>query len=65
MRQEPGGQTMKLEGLRSQTSCTRRPGKSDSKPSVVSPNHLQQQFNVAVPNQAWVTDITSIRTYEG
>jgi putative transposase len=29
------------------------------------PNHLKQCFNVEKPNEAWVTDITYIRTYEG
>ena len=33
--------------------------------SLRLPNHLQQQFEVAQPNKAWVTDITYIRTYEG
>ena len=56
---------MQLEGLRSQTGYKRRPGKSGGKPSVVSPNRLQQQFDVSVPNQAWVTDITYIRPYAG
>jgi len=32
---------------------------------VVAPNHLNQQFDVAGPNQVWVTDITYIRTHEG
>jgi len=26
------------------------------------PNRLQRQFTVSAPNQAWVTDITYIRT---
>lgn len=56
---------MKHEGLRSQTGYHRRPGKRYGKPSVVAPNHLQQQFDVAMPNQVWVTDITYIRTHEG
>ena len=43
---------MKEEGLRSQTGYRRRPGKH-GRPSVVA------------PNQAWVTDITYIRTHEG
>lgn len=34
-------------------------------PSIVSPNHLNRQFNTTAPNRAWVTDITYIRTYEG
>lgn len=53
------------EGLRSQTGYHRRPGKRYGKPSVVAPNHLQQQFDVLEPNKVWVTDITYIRTHEG
>ena len=55
---------MKAEGLRSQTGYRRRPGKH-CRPSVVAPNQLEQQFDVEAPNQAWVTDITYIRTHEG
>ena len=55
---------MKQEGLRSQTGYRRRTGRY-SKPSVIAPNQLEQQFDVAAPNQAWVTDITYIRTHEG
>lgn len=32
------------------------------RPSIVSSNHLQRQFNVEQPDRAWVTDITYIRT---
>ncbi len=32
---------------------------------MVAPNVLEQQFSVEMPNQAWVTDITYIRTHEG
>ena len=35
------------------------------KPSVLVPNRLEQYFSVASPDQAWVTDITYIRTNEG
>lgn len=31
---------------------------------IVTPNRLQQQFSVAAPNKAWVTDITYIKTHE-
>ena len=55
---------MRVEGLRSQTGYRRRRG-SFGKPAVVAPNRLEQQFDVQMPNQAWVTDITYIRTYEG
>ena len=43
----------------------RAQGQRYGRPSVVAPNHVQQQFDVPVPNQVWVTDITYIRTYEG
>ncbi|SDS83415.1 putative transposase [Halopseudomonas litoralis] len=56
---------MRCEGLRSQTGYRRRPGHYGGKPAIVSPNHLDRQFDVSAPNVAWVTDITYIRTYEG
>ena len=56
---------MCADGLHSQTGYQRRPGKRYGKPSVVVPNHVQQQFNVREPNKIWVTDITYIRTHEG
>jgi putative transposase len=31
----------------------------------VVPNRLQRQFSTATPDEAWVTDITYIRTHEG
>lgn len=36
-----------------------------SKPSELAPNVLQRNFDVSKPNEAWVTDITYIRTWEG
>jgi len=56
---------LKLEGLRSQTGCRRRPGVRGGKPAVVAPNHLQRRFTVTEPNQAWVTGIAYILTHEG
>lgn len=56
---------MRTEGLRSQSGYRRRPAPRGGRPSVVAPNRLRQQFNVAEPNRVWVTDITYIRTYEG
>lgn len=35
------------------------------RPSIVTPNLLQREFNVTSPNQVWVTDITYIRTWQG
>lgn len=56
---------MRSEGLRSKTGYGRRPGGRAGKPSDVSPNHLQRQFDVQEPNKVWVTDITYLRTHEG
>lgn len=42
-----------------------RPRYRAGKPAAAAPNRLQRQFTVALPAQAWVTDITYIRTYEG
>ena len=36
-----------------------------SVPSILAPNHLQREFTVDHPNQAWVTDFTYIRTWQG
>ena len=55
---------MKQEGLQAQIGYRRRPGHY-GKAAVVAANHLEQNFDVAAPNQAWVTDITYIRTHEG
>ncbi|WP_207907341.1 IS3 family transposase [Paucimonas lemoignei] len=35
------------------------------RPSILSPNRLNREFTVEAPNQAWVTDITYIRTWQG
>ena len=43
----------------------KRPRYKVGKPSLVAPNQLQRQFQHDEPDQAWVTDITYIRTHEG
>jgi len=43
----------------------KQPHQRYTKPSVVSPNRLKQQFTVDSADHSWVTDITYIRTYEG
>lgn len=35
------------------------------KPSITSPNLLEQKFTAEAPNEKWVTDITQVRTHEG
>jgi putative transposase len=56
---------MRIEGLRAQVGYGRRPRHRGGKPSVIAPNVLDRQFQVASPNTHWVTDITYIRTHEG
>ena len=55
---------MKAAGLKAQVGYRKPRSKSGSE-SVASPNHLQRQFDRQAPNEAWVTDITHIRTHEG
>lgn len=43
----------------------KRPRYRAGKPAVAAPNRLQRQFTFEHPDQAWVTDITYIRTDEG
>jgi putative transposase len=43
----------------------KRPRYKAGKPASTAPNLLQRQFTFDHPDQAWVTDITYIRTYEG
>ena len=56
---------LKQEGLQAQRGYRKRSGSRGGQPAVVAPNVLEQQFSVEMPNQAWVTDITYIRTHEG
>lgn len=51
--------------IRAQIGYKRKKGFYGGKPAVVAPNKLNQKFEVQVPNQIWVTDITYIKTYEG
>ena len=56
---------MRLSGIKAEVGYKRRRGYYGGKPAVVAPNTLDRQFNPTTPNQAWVTDITMIRTHEG
>lgn len=56
---------MRQEGLRAQVGYRRRPGMRGGKPAIVANNQLARQFDSSIANQAWVTDITYIRTHEG
>lgn len=55
---------MKQAGIKAQVGY-RKPRSSKGKPNIVTPNRLKRQFSPAKPNEAWVTDITHIRTHEG
>jgi len=56
---------MRQEGRSAQVGYHRRPGRYGGRPAIVATNQLEQKFDVEAPNQAWVTDITYIRTHEG
>ncbi len=55
---------MRKEGLKAQVGY-RKPRYRTGSVHVVTPNRLQRQFSTGSPNEAWVTDITYIRTHEG
>lgn len=55
---------MQHEGLKSQRGY-RKPRYSKGYEPIVHDNKLDRQFSPSQPNQAWVTDITYIRTHEG
>lgn len=56
---------MRSQGWRAQVVYHRRPGLYGNAIHNVATNALDRQFDVAVPNRVWVTDITYIRTHEG
>ncbi len=56
---------MKQEGLRAMVGYGRRPRPLSGPIGAVANNVLARAFTAQKPNQAWVTDITYIRTYEG
>lgn len=55
---------MRINGIRGVTGY-KIPRPVFGKPSIMIPNRLQRQFTVSRPNEAWVTDITYIRTWQG
>ncbi|MEO0764664.1 MAG: IS3 family transposase [Pseudomonadota bacterium] len=54
-----------LAGVVAQVGYRRRPGRFGGKPAIVAKNRLEPQFQVAAPDEVWVTDITYIKTHEG
>lgn len=55
---------MRAAGIKSVRGY-KRPRYKVGKPALVTQNQLQRQFQHDQPDQAWVTDITYIRTLEG
>lgn len=55
---------MRSESLKAQVGY-RKPRHRGGVSHIVVPNRLQRQFNPIAPDEAWVTDITHIRTHEG
>ena len=51
--------------IKAQVGYKKHKGVKGGPPSVVAPNHLEQQFDVLRPDEVWATDITYVRTYEG
>lgn len=55
---------MKLAGLKALVGY-RKPRAKSGQAHVITPNVLDRQFDPVRPDQAWVTDITYIKTHEG
>ena len=55
----------RMAGIKAQIGYRRRSGTYGGKPSIEVNNTLDRQFDVTVPDTAWVTDITYIKTTEG
>ena len=55
---------MRIAGLKAQVGY-RKPRSVGGVANVVVPNRLQRRFATMEPDDAWVTDITHIRTHEG
>ena len=51
-----------------QVKTTKKFRKSDTSPKnspLIAPNRLKRQFNVSYMNQAWVADVTQVKTQQG
>lgn len=55
---------MREHGLRAQVGY-RKPRQKSGSENIVVPNRLNREFTRSAPNQAWVTDITYVKTHEG
>jgi putative transposase len=64
VREEPSRHAHEVHKIKAERRY-RRPKYRYSKPLLVTPNRLEQDFDVAGPDRVWVTDITYISTSEG
>jgi putative transposase len=55
---------MRIHKIKAIRGC-KAPRRIVGRPPIIAPNRLQRQFTVAQPDQAWVTDITYLRTWQG
>lgn len=55
---------MKLNNIRALRGY-KAPRIIHGRPSIIAPNKLERAFTVTLPDIAWVTDITYIRTWQG
>lgn len=53
-----------IAGVKAPIGCKRKVGYYEGKPALVATNRLLQDFKVALPDHAWVTDITYIQTHK-
>jgi putative transposase len=56
---------MRIAEISSERGYKRRNHYPMGEPATIAPNLLNRDFNVDEPNQAWVTDITYVKTAEG
>jgi len=56
---------MRAKGLAARRKRRFRKTTDSNHPDPIAPNVLERNFDVALPNTAWVTDVTYIWTHEG
>ena len=54
-----------IAGIAAQVGYKRRPGRYGGKAAIITENRLERRFEASRPDQAWVTDISYIKTHEG
>lgn len=56
---------MRQEGIAARKRRRLRRTTDSTHPHPIAPNVLERNFDVELPNTAWVTDVTYVRTHEG